>query len=113
MASNNSIYNRNSRYVQGGETTVYPNRLGWWDKTTFAFDDTDIVMTLIADYTDRPDKLAADVYGQSSFMWLILQYNNIVDINEEFVEGAIIRLPLPSRVVREIMNQSTGGVAPK
>lgn len=107
----NSVLNRDSRYVQGGTTNVYSNRLGWWERTTFTYDVSDLYVLITKDYAHRPDRVAYDFYGKTSLMWLVLQYNNIVDPATEFVEGKQIRLPAPSRVTREITTQRTGGVS--
>ncbi len=105
----NSINNPNSRYVQGGTTDVYPNRLGWWDRTAIASATDDTTILLPAKYNLRPDLLAYDVYGKSVLQWVILQFNAIVDINTEFVTGATIVVPSSARVYSSILTQQTGG----
>lgn len=99
-----------SRYVQGGLTDVFSDRLGWWDgyQLTTAPDDIP-PFALQAKYDTRPDLLAYDTYGKSTLMWLVLQYNLIVDINTEFVTGAIITLPSKSRVFSSILSYQAGG----
>lgn len=103
----NSIFNKDSRYVQGGQTTAFSNRLGWWERYTFqpAFDDH--IITLTAEYAQRPDKLAFDLYGKASLMWVILQYNNINDINEEFIEGNIVKAPTRERLILQVLNKTS------
>lgn len=104
---------RNSRYVQGGDTVVYPNRLGWWERRIFDQESDDIQITDLAmQYHKRPDLLAYDIYGNALLAWLVLQYNNIVDINEEFVAGASLRLPSVERVLLVLMNKAPGGIEP-
>lgn len=112
MATTDSVQNRDSRYVQGGVTETFNNRLGWWERDLegFAQDATDIRVVISSRYSKRPDRLAFDIYGKSSLMWLVLQYNSIVDINEEFVAGKAIRLPDPSRATFSFLNKRTGGV---
>lgn len=111
MAVRSSVQNRESRYTQGGETDVYRQRLGWWerDAETFQHDASDLFITIPRAYDRRPDRLAFDYFGRASLQWLILQYNNIVDINEEFVAGKQIRVPDPSRVSLTFLNKKTGG----
>lgn len=111
MASRTSVQNRESRYTQGGETTAYENRLGWWERDidTFAHDATDLIVTIPPQYDKRPDQMAFEYYGRASFQWLVLQYNSIVDINEEFRAGKEIRLPEPSRAALTFFNKRTGG----
>lgn len=93
------------RYGFGGGTVDFDNRLGWWERTNFAPSTTDSTITLANKYNRRPDLLSYDVYGQSTLMWIILQYNNIIDVNTEFVSGATIILPSKTRVFTEILNK--------
>ena len=112
MAVRNSVQNRESRYVQGGDTDVFENRLGWWERdiATFVPDSTDIILTIGPQYDRRPDKLAFQLYGRANLQWLVLQYNSIVDINEEFIAGKEIRVPDPSRASLGFLNKRTGGI---
>lgn len=93
VVPNRSDQNNRCRYVQGGTTESFPTRIGWWEREVFPSSVEDVVITLTARYNKRPDLLAADAYGSSTLMWFVLQYNNIVDINTEFLEGATIILP--------------------
>lgn len=104
-----SANNTTSRYVQGGVTDVYNNRLGWWEAFTISPAADDISLTLDSKYNTRPDLLAYDMYGKSILMWIVLQYNNIVDINEEFITGATITIPSKSRVFSSILVNHEGG----
>lgn len=115
MATRKSVQNRESRYVQGGETETFENRLGWWERDldTFQEDATDIFITISPQFDKRPDRLAFQMYGRASLQWLVLQYNSIVDINEEFLSGKTIRLPDPSRATFSFLNKRTGGVPAK
>lgn len=97
-----------SRYVQGGETTVYQERLGWWERRSMPKDVSDANFIITDEYDRRPSKLAYDHYGKSGLMWFILQYNVILDINTEFVSGARILLPQPARVELELLNRQPG-----
>lgn len=94
-----STQQRNTRYVAGGQTDVFVNRLGWWERKPFAKDSSDTMFVITSRYSKRPDLLAADVYGKDIYMWVILQYNTILDINTDFVEGKTISLPQASRVL--------------
>jgi len=105
-----SVNNKNSRYVQGGETITKNTRLGWWEPYDFERrqDDQDFYVT--GKYVGRPDLIAYDMWGQAQLAWLVLQYNNIVDITEELVEGVDLVLPSQRRVSTSILTKSTGGV---
>lgn len=104
-----SVDDPNSRYVQGGLTDVYPNRLGWWERSAPVFATDDIMITLQAKYNTRPDLLAYDLYGKAVLAWVVLWYNTIVDINTEFVTGASLRCPSRSRLYSSILTSQTGG----
>lgn len=105
----NSVEKRFSRYVQGGETDRYKERLGWWERRSFDFSDDDITFEITPEYEQRPDLIAHAVYGQAKLEWLVLQYNTILDITTELVRGKELRLPHPSRLSRNILTESTGG----
>jgi len=107
--SDSSIKERYSRYTQGGVTDVYSNRLGWWDRQAFPFADDDISVTLSPRYARRPDMVAYDFYGKTSLMWIVLQYNNILDINTEFVEGKEIIIPSRERVLFDLTTKQNTG----
>jgi hypothetical protein len=98
---NGSNLNPTSRYVQGGNTDVFPTRLGWWDRKVFTISDDDLILQIDAIYHQRPDRLAYDLYGKATYVWLVLQYNNILDVTTEFVQGKILYLPTPQRVLFE------------
>jgi hypothetical protein len=98
-----------SRYVQGGLTDVFSNRLGWWDGYILTTAPDDIKIILEPKYNTRPDLLAFDMYGKSTLQWLVLQYNLIVDINTEFVTGVTIVLPSKSRVFQSVLTYQAGG----
>lgn len=92
----NSFNSKNSRYRFGGQTALRkPGQLGWWDRGNVRKNSsfTDITLTITPRYAGRPDLVAYDYLGSTTYMWLVLQYNNIVDINEEFVVGKELQLP--------------------
>jgi len=100
--ANSSVDNKKSRYVKGGITEVFSTRLGWWERIIYERSKDDISYTIEAKYNLRPDLLAFDLYGSPVYTWVILQYNNILDINLEFVEGKTITIPSPNRVKLEM-----------
>lgn len=109
VASFNSTDVHRSRYVQGGTTERYPTRLGWWSRKPMSKSDTDITITINNRYHQRPWLVAADVYGADNLEWVILQYNCILDVVEEFVMGKVITIPTPQRLNLEILSNQAGG----
>jgi hypothetical protein len=98
-----------SRIVQGGDFERRGSKIGFWDRRTDIEknQDTDVIIfTLPLQYNKRPHLLAYDFYGRSDLMWLILQYNNIVDIDEEFITGKEIRVPPYNRVFSDIITKN-------
>lgn len=109
VATYNSTDVARSRYVQGGITDRYPTRLGWWDRRVFTRSDSDIRVTINVRYEYRPWLVAYDIYGSEQLEWLVLQYNGILDVNEEFTQGKVLVLPTPQRLNFEILSNGTGG----
>jgi len=107
----NCTYTKNSRYVNGGTTEVDGKFAQWWDRTVFPKDDSDVYYTLERKFEGRPDKLASVFYQDSSLWWLILQYNHILDVNEEFTVGTILAMPTAERIKKDFLNGKSGGVA--
>lgn len=105
----NSVNNKNSRYVQGGDTTTLKTRLGWWERINFEArqDDQDFLVT--GEFVGRPDLIAYSAWGKANLAWLVLQYNNIVDVSEELTEGAWLTLPSSRRVATGILVRAIGG----
>ena len=106
MAKTRSDQVRGSRMKQGGVTDVSGDRLGWWERTIFPKSPLDVTIKLTRKYAMRPDLLAYDMYGKVTLQWFVLQYNNIIDVTEEFVEGATITLPTKSRLMMELLGKS-------
>lgn len=107
--TNNAAESSRSRYTQGGIVDRFPNRLGWWERRIIEQDDTDINITVLPQEAGRPDLIAARAYGKATLMWLVLQYNNIVDIQTEIVPGKELRLPTEQRVNIDVLNRPAGG----
>jgi hypothetical protein len=104
-----STDNRNSRYVQGGTTEIYNNRTGWWERRTFERQDDDIRFIIGTAEARRPDAISNAIYGKATYAWLILEYNNIVDIETELLAGAEIFMPTQERLILDIITRPTGG----
>lgn len=109
--STNCTYTKNSRYVNGGTTEVSGGFAQWWNRTIFPSDPSDLEYVLEKRFEGRPDMLASVFYGDSSLWWVILQYNNILDINLEFVSGTILQIPTQDRVNKDFLNGVQGGIA--
>lgn len=104
-----SVDQKSSRYVQGGLTDVFSNRLGWWERYLIPPATDDFNYTIPPQFDRRPDMVAKAVYNQVTLMWLVLQYNSIVDIETEFVAGKILTLPTQRRVLLSVISKPTGG----
>ena len=109
MAIERSTNNRFSRYLQGGDTDIYPNRLGWWERRPIPTALDDIRVEVQPEEEGRPDLMAFRIYGNAKLAWIILQTNTIVDIEEEFTLGKTFNVPSSSRVSLQILTSSPGG----
>jgi len=99
----------NTRYTRGGVSDVYNTRVGWWERNVLAEDTTDLFFDVSNRTEGRPDLIAYEVYGSTTYMWVVLQFNNIIDINEELISGAVIKLPTPTRLNTVLLANSAGG----
>lgn len=104
-----SVKKKNSRYLQGGDTEVYKERLGWWEQRLDIPKDQvdDVTFTITKKYEHRPWLVAKVFLGNENLEWVILQYNEIVDTIDEFVTGNTIKIPSKSRVMFSIMSKPT------
>jgi hypothetical protein len=82
-----------SRSTKGGTT----DSTSFWTRKTFTKSYDDLTVTISKKYHRRPDLMANDIYGTSEVMWFILQYNDIVDVYDEFIEGVVLTIPSPMR----------------
>jgi len=105
----NSADQQYSRQVQGGLIDRFNNRLGWWERRDLEHRDDDIQFTVTTNTAGQPWKIAFNVYGQDKYAWIVLQYNNIVDVAEELVPGKQLVLPAVTRLMLDILNQQVGG----
>jgi len=104
-----STDNRMSRYVQGGLSDKYNNRIGWWERYVFEKREDDLRYTVSTTEEKRADMIAFNVYGKTSLTWLVLQYNAIVDPETELYVGRELRLPTQRRVMIEFLTKQVGG----
>ena len=108
MAKPNSLKLNHTRYLQGGLTNTKPDKLGWWERRLLPQQYDDYRVEITKDIEKRPDLIAHSYYGKSVYAWVVLQYNHIVDIDEELVTGKVIRLPTYKRLVLEILTKTAG-----
>jgi len=102
-----SLAKRYSRMLNGGNTELKGDKLGWWERISLPKDTyTDITFVITKQYEHRPDLVSFRYYSTTRLTWLILQYNNIVDIEEEFVAGKTLIIPARSRVFSKILNNN-------
>lgn len=103
-----SLRKKNSRYLQGGTSEAIGDRVRWWEKRKLPEADiSDIVYVVNNTYAGKPDLIAFDMYKRNDLAWIVLQYNNIVDVNTELAEGSVIRLPSQRRLSYQILNKAT------
>ncbi len=104
----NSVKNRLSRYVHGGQTEASSWALEWWERNSFqaAADDTQYVVEKA--FEGRLDQIAAIQLGEPRYWWFIAMLNNILDPYNEIREGVILRIPTLERV-RSSMTGALGG----
>jgi hypothetical protein len=91
--------------VQGGSTEVKATRLGYWQRRIFPLHDSDQFYTIEPKYDRKPWLLANDKYQDVELMWVILQYNTILDIDTEFVVGKVLRLPTSNRLFMDLLSR--------
>lgn len=99
-----ALDSKRGRYLTGGTTDTFSNRLGWWERDldilTRALDDVKYLITKDREF--KADLISYDVYNTTELEWLVLMYNNIVDINEELITGKYLELPSPARALYQI-----------
>jgi hypothetical protein len=100
-----SLQKERSRILQGGTAESTESRIGWWEREVFSEDSSDTPFTLTTTYSGKPDLVSYDFYGRNDLGWVILQYNNIIDVNTEFTTGSNISLPSKSRVFLEFLSK--------
>lgn len=104
-----SVTKGNNRYTRGGVSDVYNTRTGWWERNVLSTDPTDLFYDVGNATAARPDLISYEVYGTVIYTWVVLQFNNIVDINEEIIPGTVLKLPTPSRLNTVLLTTSSGG----
>jgi len=85
-------------------TPIANNKLDLMTYRTFSFEPDDMVYTIDQLYNNRPDLLAHDLYGRSTFWWVFTVRNPdiIVDPIWDFTTGTTIYLPQLSTLTRSL-----------
>jgi hypothetical protein len=105
MANTDSTQQNYGRYKQGGTTQKIGTNIGWWQRKIFPTAVDDMVFELPMKYQHSPDLLAYDIYGTDLLGWFVLQYNNIINVNTEFVQGVRIQLPTKARLMSQLFTK--------
>lgn len=108
-----SVYNqKNGRYILGGSTEVSAKFIEWWNKQVVPRDPSDVLYMLEAKYVGRLDLLAYTFYGDPGLIWIILQYNNILDPDTELIAGYPLLIPVQAKVDKhfKVNPSNVGGV---
>lgn len=98
MTNTNSLYNKYSRYVNGGTTEQAEGKIEWWDRSILRTADTDTIYVVENFYEGRLDLIASVFYNEPRYWWLIAQYNNVLDPFGEVVAGLVLRIPAKDRL---------------
>ncbi len=91
--------NMKTRFNFGGTVEQNAIGVGFWTRRDFQQRDDDLRVQLNEQTATRLNIITKKLYGKDNLVWLLLQYNNILDPAEELVPGKIIRMPHPSRIV--------------
>lgn len=102
---------KQSRYVQGGQSSVDPvdGTLTFWNRYDIPKSDDDVSVTINPRYHNSPWLISSDYYGNPSYLWVVLQYNNLLSPDELLIDS-VIQIPSPIRLRTGILIKSTGGV---
>ena len=82
-----------NRYQKGGIVDEY----GFFTRFNFKKSPDDLTIKISKPYVNRPDKIANDIYGQANLAWFVMQYNDILSI-DELIFGSYISLPSPNKL---------------
>ena len=100
-----SLDQPNCRLVRGGTAELDGNFVGYWTKLNLPRDPvTDQKFTITKDFEFRADKISYVLYGTDYYQWLVLEYNNIVDIIEELAVGNVLIVPSYNRTLYNLVS---------
>jgi hypothetical protein len=101
-----SVLKNDNRYVSGGYAEIETLKVKWWERKIFPKEDfSDRRFVITKDFEFRPDLISNEFFGRPDLGWLILQYNNIVDIMEELAVGKEIIVPDRARTLRTLLTK--------
>ena len=108
MANKNSVLNKKTRYVSGGETEVNMRSLEWWERKIFSTAEDDIQYVVERHMEHKIASISSKFLGDPRLWWIIAQYNNILDPVIEVFEGRVLLIPNPERI-DSILDGRVGG----
>jgi hypothetical protein len=82
-----------NRYEKGGMVDSF----GFYNRFNFKKSADDLTIKISKPYVNRPDRIANDIYGQPNLAWFVMQYNDILDIDELILDKNIT-LPSPNKL---------------
>lgn len=106
-ANKSSLNRKKSRIVQGGSATFDGSKIGWIERRSInsSNDPNETNYIITVENVNRIDKLAQFYYGSVELEWVILQYNDIVDISDLMI-GDVIKIPSNGFVQSMILNKA-------
>ena len=63
-----------------------------------------IVYKVSVEEAYRPDLIASKFYGDQSYWWAVMVFNDIIDPFENLVEGVILYLPVIDDIIKLVAN---------
>jgi hypothetical protein len=87
-----------TRYGFGGTVETNSVGTGFWVRTLLPRRSDDVIIQISPEEALRPSLVTFKLYGKDNMLWLLFQYNNIIDPIEEIFPGRYMVLPHPSRV---------------
>eukprot|EP00920_Eleutheroschizon_duboscqi_P044210 GHVT01105460.1.p1 GENE.GHVT01105460.1~~GHVT01105460.1.p1 ORF type:complete len:130 (-),score=1.13 GHVT01105460.1:324-713(-) len=103
-SNKSSVLKFDTRYTCGGYSEISPLKIKWWERKIFKkeeFSDRKFVIT--SAYKYRPDLISQLFFGRPDLGWIILQYNDIVDIIEELDVNKTITIPSSFRTMTTLL----------
>ena len=93
MSNKNSVLQKKTRYVSGGETEVNIRSLEWWERKVFKPSQDDLRYVVEKHLEFKLPSIATMFLNDPKLWWIIAQYNNILDPVTEIYEGRVLLIP--------------------